>query len=152
MSQRTRPGGQDASLGVRDPRQRLGEAGEALAAATLAEAGLTILERRFRCRAGEIDLVARDGGVIVFAEVKTRRGPAFGSPAEAVTARKREHLVRAAGVWLAALGGEPPPCRFDVVEVLPARDGRLEARHVRDAFRLGLWADHAPAGRRRRRS
>jgi putative endonuclease len=141
-----------ANAPSRDPRQRLGAAGEALAERELSRSGLTILARRFRCRAGEIDLVALDGRVVVFAEVKTRRGTGFGSPAEAVTARKREHMVRAARVFLAAAGGDPPPCRFDVVEVLPGEDGVLVARHVRDAFRLGLWGDRAPAGRRARRS
>ena len=135
----------------RDPRQRLGAAGEAEAEKTLVGAGFTILARRFRCRAGEIDLVALDGRVVVFVEVKTRRGTGYGRPAEAVTARKRDHMVRAARVFLAGLGPSPPPCRFDVVEVLPAEDGTLAARHIRDAFRLGLWADHPPAGRRVRR-
>ncbi len=135
-----------------DPRQRLGAAGEAAAERALAGAGLSILARRFRCRAGEIDLVARDGPVVVFVEVKTRRGTGFGRPADAVTARKRLHMVRAARVFLSTLGGDAPPCRFDVVEVLPGAGGFLEARHVRDAFRLGLWGDRGPASRRAGRS
>jgi putative endonuclease len=129
----------------------LGAAGEAEAEKALARAGLTILARRFRCRAGEIDLVALDGRVVVFVEVKTRRGTGYGRPAEAVTARKRGHMVHAARVFLARLGPPSPPCRFDVVEVLPGADGTLRARHIRDAFRLGLWADPPPAGRRVRR-
>ena len=135
----------------RDPRQRLGAAGEAKAEEALAHSGIKILARRYRCRAGEIDLVALDGRVVVFVEVKTRRGTGYGRPAEAVTARKRAHIARAAGFFLAELGSHPPPCRFDVVEVLSAADGTLAARHIRDAFRLGLWADRAPAGRRARR-
>ena len=152
MSRKSGVGQRGASAPSQDPRQRLGAAGEAEAERALRRVGLTILARRFRCRAGEIDLVALDGRVMVFAEVKTRRGARFGSPAEAVTARKREHMARAARVFLAAVGGDPPPCRFDVVEVLPGEDGVLVARHVRDAFRLGIWGDRAPSGRRARRS
>jgi putative endonuclease len=136
----------------RDPRQRLGAAGEAEAERVLALAGFAILARRFRCRAGEIDLVARDGKVVVFVEVKTRQGSGFGRPADAITARKRDHMARAARFFLTGLGPCPPPCRFDVVEVLPGEDGALGARHIRDAFRLGLWGDRRPQGRRGRQS
>jgi putative endonuclease len=134
----------------RDPRQRLGAAGESEAERALARAGFRILARRYRCRAGEIDLVALEGGVVVFVEVKTRLGRSRGRPADAITAAKRDHMARAARCFLAGLGPSPPRCRFDVVEVLPGEDGCLDARHIRDAFRLGLWADPRPAGRRAR--
>jgi putative endonuclease len=119
-----------------DPRQRLGREGEAAAAAALEEAGLRILERRFRCRLGEIDLVARDGEALVFVEVKSRRGTGYGLPAEAITARKRNQLARVALAYLARRGALDAPCRFDVVEVLEDRGGGLRLRHVRDAFRI----------------
>lgn len=116
-------------------RQRLGLAGESAAAAALEAEGLTVLERRFRCRAGEIDLVARDGDTVVFVEVKARAGDGFGAPAEAVHARKRARMARVAAAWLQRQA-EAPPCRFDVVEVMREPGGILRTRHVADAFRL----------------
>lgn len=124
--------------GAGDSRHALGRAGEAAAEAALGEAGMRILARRFRNRVGEIDLVALDGAVVVFVEVKTRSGTARGRPGEAVRARKRGRIAKVAQAFLSRNGLERAPCRFDVVEVV--RDGdRLETRHVRDAFRLGLW-------------
>ena len=117
-------------------RQRLGQEGEDVAAAALEAAGLTVLERRFRCRTGEIDLVAQEADTLVFVEVKTRGGRGYGTPAEAVHAAKRARMARVAAVWLQRHGGAPPPCRFDVVEVTGEGNGRLAAHHVRDAFRL----------------
>ena len=121
---------------AQDPRQRLGRAGEDAAAAELTARGLTVLERRFRCRAGEIDLVAQDGPTVVFVEVKARAGVGFGAPAEAVHRRKRARLARVAAAWLQRRGGPEPACRFDVVEVLREPGGALCVHHVRDAFRL----------------
>lgn len=114
-----------------DPRQRLGIAGEALAEAVLRDKGLRILARRWRCRSGEIDLIAEDGRWLVFVEVKARAGEGFGRPSEAVDARKRRRLARAALTYLQAEDALERPCRFDVVEV-----GR-EIRHIEDAFRPG---------------
>ena len=94
-----------------------GLAGERAAEEVLAAAGLTVVARRFRCRRGEIDLVAWEGPVLVFVEVKRRASVSHGTPAESVDARKRARLARAAAVWLARYDREPPPCRFDVVEV-----------------------------------
>ena len=113
-----------------------GVAGERAAEAALTAAGLTILARRFRCRRGEIDLVAWDGPVLVFVEVKRRAGDAYGTPAESVHAGKRERLARAAAVWLSRTRPPHPPCRFDVVEVRDAPGGGLATHHLRDAFRL----------------
>lgn len=123
-----------------DPRHRLGRDGEAAAERLLGRAGMRLLARRFRCRAGEIDLVVRDGAVIVFVEVKTRSGTAWGDPAAAVDARKRARIARAAQVFLAGYGLEGELCRFDVVEVRREPSGRLAAEHLRDAFRIGLWS------------
>ena len=113
-----------------------GLAGERAAEEALSAAGLTVVARRFRCRAGEIDLVAWDGPVLVFVEVKRRASTSRGTPAESVDGRKRARLAGAAAVWLARRSGEPPPCRFDVVEVRDAQGGGLLSHHVRDAFRL----------------
>jgi len=91
-----------------------GAAAEALAANYLAARGLTIVQRNYRCRGGEIDLIARDREVLVFVEVRLRRNRAFGTAAESITAAKRRRLRLAARHYLARLGREPP-CRFDAV-------------------------------------
>jgi putative endonuclease len=120
----------------RDPRGRLGDAGEAAAERWLRRAGLVIVARRFRARCGEIDLIARDGPVVVFIEVKTRTQSVYGRPAEAVTAVKRGRIARVASVFLARSGWGEKACRFDVVEVVPVgADWRVT--HLTDAFRQG---------------
>jgi putative endonuclease len=118
-----------------DSRQRLGRLGEDAAAAELARVGITILERRARTRAGELDLVALDGELVVFVEVKARRGTGFGTPAEAVGAVKRRRLARVALEWLARRRWLSRRCRFDVVEVFADGDTVRLVRHHRDAFR-----------------
>ena len=119
-----------------DPRQRLGLEGELAAEQALTRAGMRILDRRFRCRLGEIDLVARHDGVLVFVEVKMRRGEGYGRPAESVTARKKRRLGRVALAWLSRRRMLDAPSRFDVVEVLREPGGGFRVRHIRDAFRL----------------
>ena len=120
----------------RDPRRRLGEAGEAAAERWLRGAGLVIVARGFRVRCGEIDLIARDGPVVVFVEVKTRTQGAYGRPSEAVTAVKRKRIARVASVFLARSGWGENACRFDVVEVVPDGSG-WRVTHLADAFRQG---------------
>ncbi len=100
-----------------DPRQSLGKLGEDLACRELLRRGYAILARRFRTRMGELDIVARDGDVLVFVEVKARASRRFGSPAEAVTAAKRRKLVLMATDYVAVRRLERAPCRFDVVAV-----------------------------------
>ncbi len=104
-------------------RLELGASGEELAAQWYAAAGYQVLERNWRCRQGELDLVAARGGVAVFCEVKTRRGLAFGLPAEAVTPAKQRRLRQLARRWLE----DRPPgspwfadLRFDVACVVAA--------------------------------
>ena len=94
--------------------QLAGGAAEDLAARYLEGQGLAIVERNWRCRAGEIDLVARDGATLVFVEVRLRRNRAFGGAAESITATKRRRLRLAAEHYLARLPAEPP-CRFDAL-------------------------------------
>jgi putative endonuclease len=91
-----------------------GARAEALAAEYLMRHGLAIVARNFRTRFGEIDLIARDGRVLVFVEVRLRRSAAYGGAIESITARKRARLVAAANGYLAMLGREPP-CRFDAI-------------------------------------
>lgn len=91
-----------------------GERGEMQAAEFLGREGLAIIARNYRCRFGEIDLIARDGATVVFVEVRSRASSAFGGAAASITAAKREKLLKAARHYLATL--QPaPPCRFDAV-------------------------------------
>lgn len=115
-----------------DQRQALGAAGEAAVAAWYTAAGYEVLDRNWRCREGELDLVLTRDRVIVFCEVKTRRNDAFGAPVEAVTAQKQRRLRTLAVRWLGERGGGGE-LRFDVASVRPAR-GRLEVEVLEDAF------------------
>ncbi len=119
-----------------DGRRRLGLLGERAAETALEQRGLRILARRFRLRIGEIDLIAEDGELIVFVEVKTRSSVRFGAPAEAVTPLKQQRIGRAALAFLARTGRLDRRTRFDVVEVLADAAGGLRVRHLEDAFRL----------------
>ena len=99
-----------------------GARAEGLAADFLMRQGMTIVARNFRTRFGEIDLVARDGRMLVFVEVRMRRSPRYGGAAESISAPKRARLVAAARGYLAAIGSEPP-CRFDAI-LMQALDAR----------------------------
>jgi putative endonuclease len=105
-----------------DARRRLGASGEDAVAQWYATAGYSLLARNWRVREGEIDLVARRDATIVFCEVKTRRGDAFGTPAEAVTWRKQSRLRKLAVRWLGDNEARADVLRFDVASVKP--DGR----------------------------
>jgi putative endonuclease len=94
-----------------------GDSGEELACEHLRRCGLKVLARNFRCRAGEIDVVAEDRGTVVFVEVKERRGESHGSAVEAVTPAKRRKVIRAARVYAAIHGLSEAPLRFDVVAI-----------------------------------
>jgi len=116
-------------------KDAIGRFGEDVAVRFLTDAGLTVLERNWRCPFGEIDIVAHEGQELVVVEVKTRSSAAFGSPAEAVDRAKAARLRRLAVAWIDAHRGDPavPPwtaVRIDVVAV------------VRD--RRGLLVDHFP--------
>jgi putative endonuclease len=99
-------------------RTELGRRGEDAAAAHLAAKGLQVVARNWRCRHGEIDIVASEGGTLVFCEVKTRSGLGFGSPLSAITPVKQARLRRLVGVYLADSGGHPGPVRIDAVGIL----------------------------------
>jgi putative endonuclease len=117
-----------------DPRRSLGQAAEDAAARWLRRAGLTVLERNVRFRDGEIDLVCRDGDVIVFVEVKCRRASWGEGPGDAVAWYKRRRLVRLAQRFLRARRLEHARCRFDVVAVTVHADGARTIRHLPAAF------------------
>jgi len=113
--------------------QHLGRAGEEVALQYLHQQGYRILERNFRCRLGEIDLIARDGRTLAFIEVKTRRSQAFGPPALAVTKAKQRRLVRVSQVYLSQKGGAQALCRFDVVTIqIEGGEPRVEV--IKNAF------------------
>lgn len=117
----------------------LGRWGEELAATHLTAAGLQVVERNWRCPSGELDVVAWDGDVLVFVEVKTRSSTAFGDPAEALTKPKLVRIHRLAAAWIAAHADDPrvsrrSTWRFDVVAIIRrGSDGPL-LRHDRGAF------------------
>ena len=111
-----------------------GRSGETLACRYLQEKGLVILARNFRCRSGEVDVVARDGEVTVFVEVKERRGRSHGEGFEAVTFGKRRRLIRAARIYAASKGLSECPIRFDVVSVDWADASTPNVRHDAGAF------------------
>ena len=116
-----------------DARPALGRRGEDLAAEHMTRLGFTIVERNYRCRDGEVDIVAARGGVVVFCEVKTRRTNRWGEPSEAVDGRKQERLRRLAARWLRERRPGAVEVRFDVVSVV-ARGARPELVHIADAF------------------
>jgi putative endonuclease len=91
-----------------------GAAAEALAAEFLEARGLTIVRRNYRCRGGEIDIIARDAETLVFVEVRLRSSTAFGGAGASITAPKRRRLKFAAGLFLSGLRQEPA-CRFDAI-------------------------------------
>ncbi len=95
----------------------IGRAGEDAAVEALRARGYRILARNVRLRRGELDVVAADGGTIVFVEVKARRTAAYGTPAEAVGPRKRRTLLALASAYLARRSLVGRPCRFDIAEV-----------------------------------
>jgi putative endonuclease len=112
-------------------RAALGAYGERLAAAHLLQQGMVVLDRNWRCDSGEIDLVLRDGAVLVVCEVKTRSSVACGTPQEAVTPAKLARLRRLAAAWVAAHDVQPREVRIDMVAVLRPRRGRSQVDHVR---------------------
>jgi putative endonuclease len=113
-----------------DMRQALGRYGERVAARHLAEQGMVVLDRNWRCEAGEIDLVLRDGDVLVVCEVKTRASEVCGTPHEAVTTAKLERLKRLGVLWAEAHEVRPPDTRIDLVAVQRPRRGAALVEHV----------------------
>lgn len=112
-------------------RDALGRYGEDLAARHLVEFGLVVLDRNWRCPAGEIDLVLRDGDVLVVCEVKTRSSDVCGSPHEAITPAKLDRLQRLGLLWAEAHHVRPAEMRIDLVAVHRPRRGPSSVEHVR---------------------
>ena len=116
-------------------QQELGQFGEEQAARYLRRRFYTILERNYRCRLGEIDLIARRGGVLAFVEVKLRRDDSHGLAREFVTAQKQRRVIAAAQHWLSQNDTGLQP-RFDVIEVYAPSgpDGQVTINHIENAF------------------
>lgn len=114
----------------------VGNRGEELAVAFLERNGLRIIERNFRCKGGEIDIVAKDGSTLVFVEVKSRKTLSFGVPQLAVTPFKQRQISKAALTWLSRNRQHDKPARFDVIAIL--LDGSYHHRidHIKNAFDL----------------
>ena len=112
-------------------RQEIGRYGEDVAVQYLIDHGVVVLARNWRCRFGEVDIVARDGDAVVICEVKTRSGTGYGSPLESVTPAKLARLHRLAAQFLADTGTRAPRVRIDCIGVLRPVRGAAEVEHRR---------------------
>jgi putative endonuclease len=112
----------------------LGRRGEDLAADYLARTGLVVLSRNWRCREGEVDLIATDGQRLVVCEVKTRSGTGYGEPSEGVTPAKAARIRRVTAAWLRAYRVGWCEIRFDVLAVLCPQQGPVTVEHLQGAF------------------
>ncbi len=112
----------------------LGNSGENSAIQFLKDEGCTILERNYRTRFGEIDIIAQDGDFIVFVEVKTRRSIRCGNPFEAVDIRKQRRISKVALDYITRRGLHDTPARFDVIAVTPQRGGLPRIEIIRNGF------------------
>ena len=117
----------------------LGNLGEEIAATFLSANGYRIIERNFRCKGGEVDIIARDPKEksLVFIEVKARRGLSYGVPQLAVTPFKQRQISKAALTWLSKNRLHDSNARFDVIAILLAVDGRHTIEHIVNAFESG---------------
>jgi len=115
------------------PSDALGQRGENVAARYLRNQGYKILERNFRCEVGEVDIIARDGRTLVFAEVKTREQD-DPMPEDQINEAKRHQLTKAAKFYLSRYGVPQPPARFDVVAIVWPSGREPQIRHTTDAF------------------
>jgi putative endonuclease len=111
-------------------KRLLGQRGETIAARHLTQRGMVLLDRNWRCEVGEIDLVLRDGQVLVICEVKTRTSTDFGSPLEAISQVKADRLKVLAFRWLRVHDCHPDDVRIDMVGVLAPPGRPVEIEHV----------------------
>ncbi len=116
--------------------KRIGNAGEDIAAAELSRLGCRIIERNFRCRIGEIDIIAEKDGILIFVEVKTRRSRLFGRPSEAVNWAKQRKIIKTSQSYLLYRKIENMPCRFDVVEVYIGPNQQNVVTWIKNAFEV----------------
>ncbi len=122
------------------PSKRRGDLGEDAAARYLESRGLRVLDRNWRHRQWELDLVCRDGDTLVFVEVKTRAAGSMATPADALTHKKQARLVKAASQYLTKNDLWDMPCRFDLAGVIDT--GRsMDVEHIENAFDLSGLQD-----------
>ena len=119
---------------MKDSRSRLGAEGERAAKGLLVAEGFRILHENYSTPLGEIDLIAQEGDVVVFVEVKARRSLEYGPPEASITLTKQRQIVKTAGIFLKRTGRAEAACRFDVVAVTFTGKGRPEVCLIRDAF------------------
>jgi putative endonuclease len=119
-----------------DYKQKLGQRGEDIAAAHLGEQGYQILARNWRCPAGELDIVAREGETLAFVEVRARRGDRYGTPEESITPAKQAKLVELAQTYLQENGLSDENWRIDVVALEMDRRGRVKRLNL---IRNAVW-------------
>jgi putative endonuclease len=112
----------------------LGRRGEELAAEYLVGTGLVLLSRNWRCRDGEVDVIATDGERLIVCEVKTRSGTGYGEPSEGVTPVKAARIRRVAAAWLRTYRVGWCEIRFDIVAVLCPPEGPVTVEHLQGAF------------------
>jgi putative endonuclease len=118
---------------MQTPNQRVGKFGEDAAAEFLASRGFEILERNYRCDIGEIDIIAKQGKSLIFAEVKTRTGGGYGHPFEAITHEKISRMRRLAQHWSSLHNFESLRIRLDAVSVL-FRGGKVLIEHLKGVY------------------
>ncbi|MGG4220774.1 YraN family protein [Paenibacillus jamilae] len=118
----------------KDQRKAKGTMGEEAAASFLEHLGYRILERNWRCRSGEIDLIAKQEHILVFIEVRSRSSSKYGTPAESVTARKITQVRQTAAVYLHMNGIGDAPVRFDMISVRLSAETAVVTDHFKDAF------------------
>lgn len=115
--------------------KQIGDFGESAACRFLEERGIKVLKRNYHERGGEIDVIAKDGKTIVFAEVKTRISKSYGVPSEFVDYKKQEKIIKTA---VSYLGNDDTDMRFDVIEVMYGKSGEelfvTEINHIKGAF------------------
>lgn len=136
LNSRSRPGEGETVNPVQVPnRAAVGRAGEEAAARHLTDRGYTIVERNWRCRSGEIDLIAHEGTTLVFIEVRSRSNPVrFGTAVEAITPRKCRQVREVANYYLRQQARFERSVRFDVIAVTFLRDGITDIKHLPGAF------------------
>ncbi|SMD21173.1 YraN family protein [Kibdelosporangium aridum] len=117
-----------------NPHHELGRKGEDLAVAYLTHQGLVLLDRNWRCKEGELDLIFTDGSMVVVCEVKTRAGTGFGDPEDAVDDRKARRIRRLTHIWLSTFRIPWCELRFDILAITWPPHGKPRINHLKDAF------------------
>ncbi len=126
----------DSSQNMSDYRRKVGRRGEEIAVAYLKQQGYSILVRNWRCSAGELDIVAREGGALAFVEVRTRRGDRYGTPEESITPTKQAKLVELAQTYLQENNLTDEDWRIDVVAIEMDRRDKVKRLNL---IRNAVW-------------